>query len=344
VNGSLSPQELSVARRLWSEAGLSGTAQPARLPGGANNRVYRLRGGEQAAILKIYYRGPGDSRDRFRAEVEFSYFLAQHGLTEAPRPYARDEESGMALFEFLPGRKLKAGEVTKEHVRDALEFVLRINEHRASAGAAILPPASEACFSVAEHLACVERRVERLAAIGEATAIDRDARRFVGSEVSPAWERLRSRVGQSQSSPGVDDHVLSRRERCLSPSDFGFHNAILDEGGRLRFFDFEYAGWDDPAKMVCDFFCQVEVPAPPQWFQLFATTLADAFPKPEAAHRRIEALLPVYRLKWCCILLNEFVPHEARRRRFSRGERDATRKAEQLSLAREMLQRLENEL
>ena len=42
--------------------------------------------------------------------------------------------------------------------------------------------------------------------------------------------------------------ALPKETRCLSPSDFGFHNALLEATGKLRFVDFEYAGWDDPAK------------------------------------------------------------------------------------------------
>ena len=42
------------------------------------------------------------------------------------------------------------------------------------------------------------------------------------------------------------------RHRALSPSDFGLHNAMRDEDGRLRFIDFEYFGWDDPVKLVSD--------------------------------------------------------------------------------------------
>ena len=55
---------------------------------------------------------------------------------------------------------------------------------------------------------------------------------------------------------------LGPRARCLSPSDFGFHNAIRRASGELCFIDFEYAGQDDPAKMACDFLCQPEVPVP----------------------------------------------------------------------------------
>ena len=76
------------------------------------------------------------------------------------------------------------------------------------------------------------------------------------------------------------DQPLDPAERCLSPSDFGFHNAILANDGRLRFIDFEYAGWDDPSKLICDFFCQPAVPAPPQAFDRFATAIAAELPTP----------------------------------------------------------------
>jgi hypothetical protein len=42
---------------------------------------------------------------------------------------------------------------------------------------------------------------------------------------------------------------------------------------------------------------------------------------PQAADlaARASLLLPVYRVKWSCILLHEFVPASAARRQFSRG-------------------------
>ena len=57
------------------------------------------------------------------------------------------------------------------------------------------------------------------------------------------------------------ERPLDQQDRCLSPSDFGFHNALA-QGETVRFIDFEYAGWDDPAKTVCDFFHHPGVPVP----------------------------------------------------------------------------------
>ena len=133
---------------------------------------------------------------------------------------------------------------------------------------------------------------------------------------------------------------LPQSERCLSSSDFGYHNAIETRDGELRFVDFEYAGWDDPAKLVCDFFHQVQVPVPKSHFERFSLSICRLFERPEILRRRIELLMPVFGIKWCCIVLNEFLPTSAERRSFSGGPDRADereRKARQLEKSRELL-------
>ena len=151
--------------------------------------------------------------------------------------------------------------------------------------------------------------------------------------------RLRAAHRAASSLPGLlPDVPLRTDDRCLSPSDFGFHNAILANDGRLRFIDFEYAGWDDPSKLICDFFCQPAVPAPPQAFERFARAVVAEFPNPAIHLARARLLLPIYRVKWVCIMLNEFLPVGGSRRAFSGTsvERDA-RKISQLAKAQAAL-------
>ena len=127
-------------------------------------------------------------------------------------------------------------------------------------------------------------------------------------------------------------------QRCLSPSDFGFHNAILAADGRLRFFDFEYAGWDDPAKLICDFFCQPELSVNQEHWKFFVEQLILAVSADAALRDRALLLLPAYRVKWCCIILNEFLGAGRDRRTFSMGEESAaSRKSIQLNKARRLL-------
>jgi hypothetical protein len=115
------------------------------------------------------------------------------------------------------------------------------------------------------------------------------------------------------------DRALGFAERCISPSDFGFHNALRRANGTLAFLDFEYAGWADPAKLVCDFLFQVAVPTPPRLHDVFMDQALRPFEDPDAVRERVAVLTPVYRVKWTCILLNEFVRSGRKRREFARG-------------------------
>ena len=42
-----------------------GWSSPQRVLGGRNNRIFKVTGDGGEAALKIYYRGEGDSRDRY---------------------------------------------------------------------------------------------------------------------------------------------------------------------------------------------------------------------------------------------------------------------------------------
>lgn len=140
---------------------------------------------------------------------------------------------------------------------------------------------------------------------------------WVRSDLLPAYDREEQAVRAWCSRKGGDlDAPLAAEHRLLSPSDFGFHNCFVCQG-KLRFFDFEYAGWDDPVKTVCDFFCQPSVPVPLTHFEPFAVSLLANSADPALELERAFLLLPLHRLKWCGILLNELLPIGARRRAFS---------------------------
>ena len=305
----------SVEDRLLAAAGLRPALAIERLPGGGNNRVYRVETAAGALLLKEYFRHPADPRDRLGAEQAFSRFAWEHGIRALPQPLGSDREAGLGLYEFIAGRKLAPGEVTAAHVAEAAAFFTAVNRHRADPSARSLPLASEACFSLAEHLACVDRRVQRLAAIEPESDLHRQAAALVADRLLPAWNRVRAAVVAG----GIPlDAALATAHRAISPSDFGFHNCLATDAG-LKFIDFEYAGWDDPAKTVCDFFCQPAVPVPREHFEPFLAAAADAAGDP-GLRDRVALLLPVYELKWCCIMLNEFLPVGDERRAFARAD------------------------
>jgi len=312
------------------------------LQGGANNQCYRLDGAHDPLFVKIYFQHPEDTRNRLFAEYSFAGFIWDQGIYSIPQPIACDTDVHCALYSYIEGRTLSVQDVTSTAIDKALRFFIQINEHRHCPKAVSLPAASEACFSIAEHLACMTRRIQRLVQIPVFSDTDRAAESFIRTELQDAWRTVSSDVHDHASCHRLDvDEALAPCDRCLSPSDFGFHNTLMTADGRLWFHDFEYAGWDDPAKLVCDFFCQPKVPVPRAYFDMFSSTVSASFSEPEKHRMRFYLLLPVYQIKWCCILLNEFLPSSGMRRRFAGYvENEEERKASQLRKARWMLEQM----
>jgi len=139
------------------------------------------------------------------------------------------------------------------------------------------------------------------------------------------------------------DQELPRALRTLSPSDFGFHNAVRRPDGRLIFVDFEYFGWDDPAKMIVDFLLHPAMNLPEELKGRFVSGLLTHFDRGGFLPIRLAAVYPLFGLKWCLILLNEFVPDDFARRNFSAATPEdlESRRSQQLTKSKKMFRELE---
>ena len=322
---------LALAHQLTEQSGFGRARTLSRLAGGKNNQVYRvdIEAGTPL-VLKRYFSDPRDGRDRLSAEWNFLERAWQDGVRAIPQPLARDADAQAALYRFVAGRKLDASELKAGHIDAAADFVLAINARRH----ADLPAASDACFSISDHLELVERRLLRLAALDSLAPHAAEAERFVFTMLRPSWDGVRELAVREALARGLDLHrTLSEAECWLSPSDFAFHNVLETDDGHLTFLDFEYAGRDDPAKLVVDFFCQPEVPVPLSYLDRFVTRLLPD----EAAQARCRLLLDVARVKWACILLNDFLPVGAARRAFADASEREARCAAQLEKAKAKL-------
>ena len=80
---------------------------------------------------------------------------------------------------------------------------------------------------------------------------------------------------------------------------------------------------------------------PREFYARFADRFAAARPRAGLHRKRFDLLLPVYRVKWVCIMLNDFLPAGDKRRRFAAGADADARRATQLAKARSALQALE---
>lgn len=316
---------------------------------GGNNRVFKLAVLGRTYLLKKYFCHKDDPRDRLKHEWSYLTFVRRLGVTCVPTPIAMDDEKKIGIYSYIEGSRPLPDQFRHEFLTQAIAFHMNVNHKMMIPEGKGLPEASEACFSMAQHLAQASRRVDRLVEVEGKNEIDRACVDFVKKNLQPALFQVEDRVLKICEELDLPlEKELDRVDRCLSPSDFGFHNSILSQNGQLTFVDFEYAGWDDPAKLIADFFNHPAFPVPSWLEKTFRREVLSLYRDPAWHQRRCDALRPIHQIKWCCIMLNPFLPMDRARHRFARPSADIeSLKTERLyqatNLLESCLQQISNE-
>lgn len=336
-------QQQAIQQLAAEHVGTSFSAQ--YVGGGRNSRVYHLVGeGGKACAAKVYFRQTGDPRDRLGTEFTALSFLWKNGVREIPRTIACCSEAGVALYEFIEGDKVPAEALTSVEIDKAVEFVVRLQKLVDQPEALTLKPASEAYFSIAQTHQNVQARLARLIDGQDKNAVEPDLHQFLYDDLLPSLDRI-TRWSRSQADW---DTELAPSLRTLSPSDFGFHNAIRRDGRNGRdgivFLDFEYFGWDDPAKLISDFILHPAMNLSADLARRFARAVVQQFDQQfdTGLKQRVRSVYPLFGLKWCLICLNEFLPEHRARRQFAGAlTKDwSSVRAEQLAKAQRILTRI----
>jgi hypothetical protein len=312
----------------------------ARLSGGRNSQIYRVdMAGGRTVAAKLYHRSAADRRDRLGVEWTALKFLWEQGVRVIPRPIAADPEHGCLVYEFVDGvpvRDIQAGDVDA-----CVEFLEELSLLSSCRESASLPLAADACLRPAALLSQIDGRLARL---DEAALDHPELAAYLCDEYRPRLEEASEDSRKGFRHAGLPWALeLPRSERTLSPSDFGCHNALRRPNGELVFLDFEYFGWDDPAKTICDFVLHPGMRLSSNLERRYVDRILRVFDQ-GVVRRRVELVFPLIALKWCLILLNEFVPADQQRRDFAAGEdnRQVAVQEAQLDKARRMLARAQS--
>ena len=292
---------------------------------GGNSRVFRVELDHASTslprrvVVKFYRRDAADSRDRLGTEFGSLRFLWQNNFRSIPSPLAIARDRQCAIYEYIDGVVATSGALGPADIDAAVHFLGMLKQLRGAPGSDALPPASEAWFSLSDIVASVEHRLARLR---HKLAGDDDVQRMI-RWVDDVLAPVVSEVG----------------EWCRGAArqaGIGFHNAIRRPNGALAFVDFEYFGWDDPAKTIVDFLLHPGMTLDDRLKRRFATCVQAAFADVPALAARTRIVYPLFGLKWVLILLNDFLPE-----RFVPAARE--RRATQLGKAQTLLGRLAGE-
>ncbi len=304
-------QHLKCFQSLLQEVGKCEPTDFKQVKRGGNNCVYKITIEEEAILGKVYHRDTHDSRDRFGQEVAFLKYLESIEIKASPALIAKDRTAGVVCLDWIEGADFDSQLVPSEsYWMQCFSFLKNIQVGKNSIEAKSLPDGSEAAFSLRAHLALLQNRRDYWQAHNQ--IIPEEIRSFLMTELDEEYKKLAKEL---ISHPDFNKE-LKPDEKIISPSDFGLHNAKLDKDGKLAFFDFEYAGWDDPAKTIADFFTQPAFPAPWKEFDNLISILSEIFSTNvmDCLLKRLPLINRIIRLKWCYILLNDFHPTSSRRR------------------------------
>jgi len=288
---------------------------------GRNNRLYRLSAADgPAVLLKKYVR---DDRRRLQREFGALWFLRKQVGTLVPAAILADPDRNYAIYSFESGAAKPAGDLSLAEVEAMARGAAALHAISPdSAGCPDFPPAIAAAFSIEQTLRLIADRLVRFEAAAP-TSRDADVRAFAARIPVRALigELIARAVGIL---PTVArSRVLPREEWRLSNADFATHNLLVRPDGNVCSVDWEYAGWDDPARLVAGFLAHVRsLSISSEHAQRFLRTYAEVRCLPEAELARIAGLRLLHEVEWAAIHLDGMT--EARLQRFlhARPEED----------------------
>lgn len=273
------------------------------IEGGRNSRIYRVESNGNVFALK-FFRPDGDGkRERFEAETTALDLFAEGGIEVTPRIIAKDKLNNCVLMGWIEGERVE--DYGAEEIKALVAFIQKVHGLVPKGLGQKIRCATEACLNGSEVVRQIHLRLNRLATAKNEYP---ELRKFLDGEFMLALDDISHWSQEQYRSLGLDFlENISVRQQTLSLVDFGFHN-ILRRDNKLYFLDFEFFGWDDPVKLVADTLQHPGMALDEQNKQALYLSLGKIFDKDEFFLVRLKLLYPLFGLKWCMIMLNQFLP------------------------------------
>jgi hypothetical protein len=261
-------------------------------------------------------------------------FFERKAIGRTPRTVAVAPDVRYGLFTWIEGGTVDA--VTDDDVAQFAHFQIALDEAVDERARAEIGEASEACLSGPRIVSHIERRYRRLETVKHGFP---EFRPFFDDVLVPGLKRCEASARAAYARLGFEfAEDIAPSFRTLIPSDMGAHNALRGVDGHLCFLDFEYFGWDDPLTSIANFIMHPGMQLSSDQKDRFRQVLLTHF-RCHDESQRLAALMPLYALRWCVIILGELLPERWRHRVESNPEFhdwDQVRRA-QIAKARALL-------
>jgi thiamine kinase-like enzyme len=234
-----------------------------RSQGGMNNALYRVESDGRVYACKLCVM---DERKRAEREYAALELLQQRGCDIAPKPVGIDLSGErvpypVVVYEWCAGSPMNP-ERNSSHLQFLLNSVQSMHSCRPERtdGRRLLIPMQKAWFHWFERTPYIEELndfIEKYAPWLRRISNE-------GQALSKRLERL-VRIGEERLASMRVELGWGAFPVCLCHVDPNSNNAILEADGRVRWIDWEYSGWGDPALDLAEY----------RWHMAYADLSAD---------------------------------------------------------------------
>ena len=281
-----------------------------KILGGGNSSVYKVEVSDgKCYALKYYPTLRLETRLRLKTEFRTFRLLHQYNITNVPKAVKKDDNLNLGLYEWINGEYIR--NPSNDDLGQAIDFVGQLYSLSQRIDGNNIARASEACLSANELVSQIEIRLLRLK---QESKHFQELSAFLENTFESLWADVKDASISIWPLESRDD-ILPQKKQTLSPSDFGFHNCYKTKDEALTFLDFDYFGWDDPVKLTADFIWHPAMDLDPKMAAKWEEAMLDLFSDDSDFEDRLKAAMPLYGLRWAMIVLNEFLPEFAKRRR-----------------------------
>lgn len=307
---------LEIAKKTLKSAINFDIDQYSEIKAGNNNKLFRLDSNKgYQLLLKIYYE---DDRLRLQREFDAFYFLNQKKFLHIPKAFVKNDEYHFAAYSFEQGNSKSNKAISSSDIRIMAKFIAKLHKIRKEQIQVIFRPAVFACFSLQNYIDNIHFRSQKyfdyiatgnahqkIQAFHKQQDIEQSIKLLIKDAIGNLTEEeLRQ--------------TLPDNQQGLSPVDFGPHNMIFKEDGEIVFIDFEYFGWDDPAREIGDFVNHDQTKdIPKDLKKLFIKSYIQQISASGAFIRRLQIVIKLIAIEWLSIHLYAMTPEKMSARRFA---------------------------
>jgi hypothetical protein len=221
--------------------------------GSANSTVYKINTRKDNFFLKIY---PNeelkyDQTSRFTRETNFLAYLNTALIKNTPKLVYKSEKDQVILTSWVNGDEIK--KISINSLRAMVNFTAECNKNSHIIDAQRITQAKDSWRSSSIAVNDIRSRWENLM-----TGVTNDKKKMHEVQeflkVRNLSEMIKHEVDLFEKKTSKCHWQTSTIKQILSQSDMSINNTKRD-GCEFSFFDFEYAGWDDPAKLATDILC-----------------------------------------------------------------------------------------